>query len=93
MKTGKMQATNQFFSTPAGKKLARQALIEGYISLGVPAPESLPKFTYEEENELGKFKRSPAGTKLLAGNGIATIARSPVVVKRVIGMAQSCART
>jgi hypothetical protein len=90
MDPGEVQATNQFFLTPAGKKFARKVLVEAYISTGEPAPDSPPKFTTEEETEVGKFNRSPAGAKLLSKNGISKFVMSPVVVKRVGGMAQSC---
>jgi hypothetical protein len=85
-----LRATNQFFLTPAGKKFARKVLVEAYIGMGEPAPDSPPAFTADEETEVGKFNRSSAGSKLLSKNGIARFVMSPVVVKRVGGMAQSC---
>jgi hypothetical protein len=88
---GEIQATNHFFSTQAGKKLARKALVDAYVSLGEPAPDSPPHFTYDEETEVGKFRRTSAGDKLLTKNGIAKVAQGPVVIKRVMGMAQACA--
>jgi hypothetical protein len=91
MDPGEIRETNEFFLTPAGKKVARKVLVDVYASVGEPAPDAPPKLTYDEETEVGKFNRSSAGSKLLSKNGIAKFVMSPVVIRRIGRMAQSCA--
>jgi len=60
-----VQAADEFFGTPVGKKFGRHILLQVFEAAGEQLPEALPDFSEAEYKELEDFSRTSAGDKLL----------------------------
>jgi hypothetical protein len=82
--------SDQFFSSSAGIKYARQGLIQVYTNTGHTNQETIPTLTGKELNDVEAFSRSSAGTKLINERVLESPDARKLISARIKEIFQSC---
>lgn len=79
-----------FFSSPAGQKYSKTAIVQLYRSMGVATTEPMPEFSTNEYTDLAKFTKTSAGDKLIMKKILEGMSAHQEVGVRVQELLHSC---